>query len=194
VCAFFGILASIQDATDDGPIVHITAFSPSDISRLPANEGEALIKKLHPVSPHRRYEASMIQFLDPPETLPLITNFNWLGLTWMIIEETRELPRTMDPATVGLILSRCPRVEYLWTIMMDWPRGDIEERKRRRKVLARVLDEVPEKLSRLHIVHWGSPPRDESYNPPVCWILERRRIRSALPLGGSAAGGTPTSS
>ncbi|KAK0645380.1 hypothetical protein B0T16DRAFT_411096 [Cercophora newfieldiana] len=162
--------------------LRLFVWSPSDIDRLEAEEQEALVKRLA-FSPVRRYERSLIRYLDDPEELPALERVSWFKLQEGLSRgiQGRNTYRTVDPETAGLLVEKCRRsLDYLSLNLMDWPRGAVEERKRRRKVFAGVLDKLPPRVSNLSVVYWGSAPRDEEYDPPN--LLDEGEEEDALSI------------
>jgi hypothetical protein len=49
-------------------------------------------------------------------------------------------------------------------VLMDWPRDDVEERIKRRKALAGVIDRLPS-IATLTIPYWASAPWGENCDP-----------------------------
>ncbi|KAK5657157.1 hypothetical protein OQA88_3214 [Cercophora sp. LCS_1] len=145
--------------------IHVS--SPSDINRLSPEAAEDVVRRL-PFSPLRRYEKSLILFLDEPETLPKLGHISSFGIhRWPKDGQGRHLYRNVDPLSASLLLRRCkPSLEEVSLYLMDWPRGATEERKHRRKIVAQVIDEMPSPVRDLGIAYWVSPPRDENCDPP----------------------------
>jgi hypothetical protein len=159
----------------------IEVWSPTDIDRLSAEAAEELVQRL-PFSPLRRYEASLIRFLDSADTLPTLEHVTELTIQRLPPDpgRGRNLYRAVDPATASLLVSKCPNLDSLSLHLMDWPRAATEERKRRRKTLAAAIDNLPKDLCTLHLAYRGSAPRDENCDPPN--LLDPGETEDALSL------------
>jgi hypothetical protein len=176
----FHLVQGWKPAYGDGLDLRIKVWSPSDISRLPPEAAEDLVQRL-PFSPLRRYEASVIRFLDSADTLPVMKHLDRLEIQKPPFSyRARDLYRAIDPASASLIISKCPELMSLGLYLMDWPRGALDERKRRRKTLATAIDRFPKRLARLTIAYWACPPRDEKCTPPS--LLDPGETEDALSL------------
>ncbi|KAK4106892.1 hypothetical protein N658DRAFT_482647 [Parathielavia hyrcaniae] len=138
-----------------------SAATASDVDRLAPEEAERVVRRLRPVSPLRRYERSVIRFLrEGDEVDHLLPEFEDVGE--LSIQQFgyrgRELP--------SMIVTRCTKLSKLNLSLMDWPRGDVEERKRRRRALDAVIDDLPMRLREMTFTYFGSPPRDQNCDPP----------------------------
>jgi hypothetical protein len=180
VRGIFHLVQGWKPAYGDGLDLKIKVWSPSDINRLSPEAAEDLVQRL-PFSPLRRYEASVIRFLDSADTLPVMKHVNQLEIQSPPYSyRARDLYRAVDPATASLIVSKCPELGWLGLYLVDWPRGALQERKRRRKTLATAIDRFPKQLTRLTIAYWASPPRDEKCTPPS--LLDPGETEDALSL------------
>jgi hypothetical protein len=159
----------------------LRVWSPTDINRLSPEAAEDLVRRL-PFSPLRRYERSLIQFLDDADSLPALNHITDLQIQrYPDDSRGRNLYRAVDPSSVPVLVSKCrEKLKWLTLYLMDWPRGALEERKRRRKTLAAVIDGLPKRLERLHLAYWGCPPRDENHDPPN--LLDLGETEDALSL------------
>ncbi|KAK4123978.1 hypothetical protein N657DRAFT_681083 [Parathielavia appendiculata] len=166
---------------DEALDLHLHVWSPSDVDRLAPEESERLVRRLRPVSPLRRYERSVIQYLQEKEVVDLteledvgelsIQRFGYRG---------REMPRAVDVDSAALIVARCTKLTKLNLSVMDWPRGVLEERKRRRRALAAMIDRLPMRLRELSLAYSASPPRDHNCDPPN--LLDPGETEDALSL------------
>ena len=91
-----------------------------------------------PCSPLRRYESSLIRFTENTDTLPTLQYIEHLSIQGCPSPEIqgRTLYRAVDPASIPVLLSRIENLSMLTLWLMDWPRGGLEERKRRRKSMS----------------------------------------------------------
>ncbi|KAK4152974.1 hypothetical protein C8A00DRAFT_34306 [Chaetomidium leptoderma] len=151
----------------DGLDLKLHVWSPSDINRLSPEAAEDMVRRL-PFSPLRRYEGSVIRFLEGADALPGLKHVVDLEIQQFPVRswQGRELYRAVDPASASLIISKCTNLRRLKLHLMDWPRGALEERKRRRKTIAAAIDRLPQRLQELRFAYWASPPRDEKCVPP----------------------------
>lgn len=93
----------------------------------------------------------------------------------------RGLYRAVDPETVGMHVHKCKGVlESVSLYLMDWPRAVTSDRKRRRKVLPNVIDQLPRHVRELSLVYWACPPRDENCDPPN--LLDEGETEDALTM------------
>jgi hypothetical protein len=145
-------------------MVTVHVHSPSDMDQLPDDQAEALVQKHLPVSLLRRYEASMIAFLDVPQTLPSCPFITDLRIQQLPGGPGSDFRRVVNPATVELLVSRCPQLWSLAITMVDWPLNDAEERMRRRKALAGVINRLPS-IANLRIAYWAPSPWVEKGDP-----------------------------
>jgi hypothetical protein len=177
----FNLLSTWKPTRGSNFTLALRVWSPTDVNRLSPEAAEELVQRL-PFSPLRRYERSLIQFLDDADSLPELKHVTDLRIQrYPDSSQGRNLYRGVDPASVPLIVSRCrEKLKWLTLYLMDWPRGALEERKRRRKTLAAVIDGLPERLEDLHLAYWGSPPRDENCDPPN--LLDEGETEDALSL------------
>lgn len=158
----------------------LNVWSPSDINRLSVEAAEALVQRL-PFSPLRRYEASLIRFLNSTDTLPKINHVDHLEIQRYWLPQGRHLYRAIDVASASLVISHFgSKLNYLSLHLVDWPRGALEERKRRRKHVAVAIDKLRWSLGRLRFSYFGSPPRDENCCPPS--LLDPSETEDALSL------------
>jgi hypothetical protein len=177
----FNLLSTWKPTRGSNFTLALRVWSPTDVNRLSPEAAEELVQRL-PFSPLCRYERSLIQFLDDADSLPDLKHVTDLRIQhYPDSSQGRNLYRAVDPASVPLIVSRCrEKLKWLTLYLMDWPRGALEERKRRRKTLAAVIDGLPERLEDVHLAYWGSPPRDENCDPPN--LLDEGETEDALSL------------
>ncbi len=177
----FNFLSSWKPTRGSDFTLALRVWSPTDINRLSPEAAEELVQRL-PFSPLRRYEKSLIQFLDDADTLPALEHVTDLQIQrYPDGTQGRNLYRAVDPASVPLLVSKCHnKLKWLTLFLMDWPRGALEERKRRRKTLAAAIDGLPKRLEDLNIAYWGCPPRDEKCDAPN--LLDPGETEDALSL------------
>ena len=164
----FELVKGWDPACWEGLCLALEVGSVSDVGRLEAEEAERVVKKL-PFSVHRRYERSVVQFLEGEGELPDLPRVGDLQIQHCGLPDGRgrNLYRAVDPATVGMLVMKCRKsLRVVRLNLMDWPRGDVEERKRRRRVLAKTVDGLPPRVRSLSVCYWGSAPRDENCDPP----------------------------
>ncbi|KAK4445415.1 hypothetical protein QBC34DRAFT_497539 [Podospora aff. communis PSN243] len=143
---------------------------------------EEMVRRLG-FSPMRRYERSVLRFLGGAEELPELRRVGYLKIQEGLARgcEGRHTYRAVEPETAGMLVQKCRgSLESVSLGLMDWPRGDVEERKRRRRALAKVLDELPPRLNDVNVVYWGTPPRDENIDPPN--LLDEGEVEDALTM------------
>jgi hypothetical protein len=177
----FSLLSGWKPTSLSHFTLSLQVWSPTDINRLSPEAAEELVRRL-PLSPLRRYEASLIRFLDSVDTLPPLNHVTTLQIQgYPDGSRPRNLYRAVDSASVPLLVSKCrKKLRRLNLFLMDWPRGALEERKRRRKTLAAAIDRLPKRLEDLTIAYWGCPPRDENCDPPN--LLDPGETEDALSL------------
>ncbi|KAK0627968.1 hypothetical protein B0T14DRAFT_513605 [Immersiella caudata] len=164
----FDVVKDWDRAFAHGVNLHLFVWSPSDFDRIGWDAQEEMAKRLG-FSPMRRYERSALRLLVDAEVLPALERVGYLRIQEGTARgyEGRHTYRAIDPKTAGMLVQKCRRsLESVSLGLMDWPRGDVVERKRRRKALAKVLDELPPRLEDLTVVYWGTPPRDENFDAP----------------------------
>ncbi|KAL2818074.1 hypothetical protein BJX63DRAFT_83196 [Aspergillus granulosus] len=161
--SLFKVLAGWSNNTEASLSLSIYARSPSDyvensleeIKRRSRNSKDLL---------QWRYESSYLQFLDSPETFPMV---HTVGAFETCGNEDIQINRNIAPAAISRILSRLPRVRKVQGRLSDDERKNHFLRDKLRADFALSLSHWPTSIEHLDLNYRGWPPMDPNFPPLV---------------------------